>query len=48
MMTVVRKDKSEFDIDLNSEIKLLRAEVMSGDWSGVGEGFGLVPEVLCA
>jgi len=45
-MTVVSRDKSGFIIDLNSEIKLLRADVMSGDWSGVGVGFDLVPEVM--
>lgn len=45
-MTVVRREKSGFSIDLNSAIKLLRAHVMSGDWSGVGVGFGLVPEVI--
>ena len=47
-MTVVRRDNSGFIIDLNSAIKLLRADVISGDWEGVGEGFGLVPEVILA
>jgi len=45
-MTVVRRDKSGFIIDLNSAIKLLRADVICGGWSGVGVAFDLVPEVI--
>lgn len=42
-MIVVRCDRSGLMIDLNLAKKLcIIAEVMSGDWSGGGEGLGLV------